>query len=70
MKNTRQCPKCQSKELLRIPAKLYCETGNIILSGMFSEVGVTRYLCSHCGFSEEWIDDPKAIAALKKAYPD
>lgn len=68
MKNTNICPKCQSNEVIRILGKI--GSGNNIQVGLtvFSEVAVTRYLCTSCGYTEEWVDDPMDIQTLKKHY--
>ena len=44
--------------------------GNIIPVGMmiFSSVKVTRFLCSRCGYSEEWIESPADIEKIRKKY--
>lgn len=69
MKNTNTCPKCHSNEIVRIPSFVGAN-GNSIKAGLsvFSSVIVTRYLCTSCGYSEEWIDDPMDIEKLKKYY--
>lgn len=67
MKNTKICPKCNSKSIVRIPGEAGPHgSGNIIMTGMtvFSAVKVTRYLCCECGYSEEWIDDKKDIEKI------
>lgn len=59
MKKTRKCPKCGGVEILRIQGKAgpYGSGNNIMTGGtIFSAVGVHRYLCCGCGYSEEWID--------------
>jgi len=71
MKNTGQCPKCQSTVILRIEGATGAYgAGNNISTGMtvFSSVPVTRFLCTECGFSEEWIDSHEHIAKLVKKY--
>ncbi len=71
MKNSKQCPKCSSNKIIRIPGKVGSfGTGNNILMGIFvtNAVLVTRYLCGDCGFSEEWIDETKDIEKLNKKY--
>ena len=71
MKNSKQCPKCSSKKIIRIPGKVGAfGVGNNILMGafVFNAVKITRYLCSNCGFSEEWIDEKKDIEKLEKKY--
>ena len=59
MKNSRICPKCEGSNIVRIDGK--CGpygVGNNIITGstLFSAVGVDRYICLDCGYSEEWID--------------
>jgi hypothetical protein len=44
--------------------------GNNIPAGqtIFSSVKVTRFLCSGCGYSEEWVESPADIERLRKKY--
>ncbi len=70
MKNTHICPKCGETDILKIPGTSGAYgTGNNIQTGMsiFSAVMVNRYVCSSCGYSEEWIDKDD-MAKLKKKY--
>ncbi len=58
MKQTNRCPKCGCEDILYIPGTVGpYGTGNNIKTGMtvFSSVEVDRYVCTACGFSEEWI---------------
>ena len=72
MKTTQTCPKCQSKDVMRIPGSIggYGAGNNIPLGrtifGGF--VKVTRFLCGACGFSEEWIDDAADLARVKAKF--
>lgn len=74
MKNTRICPKCNSRDIVRVDgyAGAY-GSGNNIMVGMtvFSAVKVNRYVCCSCGFTEEWIDreDVKKLKNSSKARP-
>lgn len=71
MKNTKMCPKCNSREILRIPGKAgaYGSGNNITVgSTIFSAVKITRYLCCECGYSEEWIDNKDDIEKLRAKY--
>jgi len=71
MKNTGSCPKCSSRELLRIEGESGAHgAGNNIQVGwtIFSAVRVTRFLCTSCGFSEEWIESPEDIAKLVEKF--
>ena len=70
MKNTHTCPKCGGKRLLYILGKAEAYgSGNNIPLGMtiFSYVKVNRYVCTACGYSEEWIDLNDA-EKLKQKY--
>jgi len=70
MKNAKQCPKCKSIDIVRIPSHIRGHATNNIAVGrtIFSSVTVTRYLCGSCGYTEEWIDSVHDIARLKAKY--
>ncbi len=71
MKSNQICPKCKSMDIIKIPGETGAYgAGNNISIGWtsFSSVGVTRYLCANCGFSEEWIDEKDNIVQIKKKY--
>ena len=70
MKNTKCCPKCNGKEILKVPGKAGAYgVGNNIQVGWtnFSAVLVDRYVCCKCGYSEEWINI-EDIDSLKEKY--
>jgi len=69
MKNM-HCPKCRSQELLRLPGYIQPPA---MLSGAkppssFKIIKMTRYCCANCGYTEEWVDDPKDLQDLLKKY--
>ena len=71
MKKSNLCPKCGSAEIIRIPGQSGAYgSGNNIPIGMsiFSSIKVTRYLCGHCGYSEEWIDNPDDLEKIKGKF--
>jgi hypothetical protein len=71
MKNSQQCPKCKSADIIRIPGMVASYgVGNAVLAGstISSAVKVSRYLCGQCGYSEEWIDSQEDIVKIKKKY--
>ncbi|HCC34134.1 MAG TPA: hypothetical protein DEQ02_00245 [Ruminococcaceae bacterium] len=71
MKFTKECPKCHSNDIIRIPGETQSGgMGNNIRAGVtvFSAVMVTKYLCCNCGFIEEWVDSPQDMAKAKKYY--
>lgn len=70
MKNKGKCPKCGGSGILLIAGGTgaYGAGNNILLgSTAFSAVPVNRYLCSQCGYSEEWVD-LEHLSKLKKKY--
>ena len=42
-------------------------TGKVGLT-VFNAVLVTRYLCTDCGFSEEWVDDRANVEKLRSKF--
>ena len=69
MKQNHTCSKCNSQDIIRIPGQVGpYGVGNNILTGIFSAALVTRYLCAHCGYSEEWVEKPEDIAKIRKAF--
>lgn len=65
------CPKCLASDIIRVPAvKGGYGTGNFVVLGMWARkrVPVTRYVCSKCGFTEEWIDDASDIVELRQRF--
>jgi len=72
MKNTHCCPKCHSNDIIVVPGKTGAYgVGNNIQVGIsnFSAVLVNRYVCTSCGFSEEWINK-EDIPKLLKKFPN
>ena len=71
MKNSGECVKCQSKDVLRIPGKagMY-GAGNNIPAGwtIYGYVKVTRFVCTACGYSEEWIENDADLDKLMRKY--
>jgi ribosomal protein S27AE len=71
MKTTGKCTKCGSSDLLRIPGQTGAfGSGNNIPVGktIFSSVKVIRYLCGHCGYSEEWVESASDLQKLREKY--
>lgn len=70
MKQSHQCPKCRSTDILRIDgeARAYGAGNNIMVGAtIFSAVLVNRYVCCSCGYTEEWIDS-EDLPKLKKKF--
>lgn len=72
MKKTRKCPKCGGSDIIFVPGSAGAYgNGNNIMKGLKikSAVPVDRYICTTCGFSEEWIDFDY-MDKLKKQYDE
>ena len=67
MKNGNACPKCAGSKIIRINgfSGMYGSGNNIPVG--FGSIGVQRYLCCTCGYSEEWIDE-EDIPKLEKKF--
>jgi ribosomal protein S27AE len=63
MKKSKKCPKCESTKILTqehgcIQPREFVEVG------ILSPIGVMRYICTECGFVEEWIEPPVRLNEL------
>ena len=67
MKNTRICIKCNSEKVVRISNAEWSGGNKIIISSM-RRVPVTRFLCTECGYSEEWVESEKNLELIKEKF--
>ncbi len=65
MKSTGKCPKCNSESVSRLSGANQSKIG--IQTGALSWVPVTRYLCTTCGFIEQYVDGDKDLKKVAKA---
>ena len=69
MKNTKKCPKCTSKRILRIPP-LKGDSHNMIMVKLgwmkFLRIYPAKYLCEGCGYIEEWVENKKDLTTIVK----
>ena len=59
MKKSKQCPKCGSRDILRVEGSVGPNlSGNNLKMGatIFSAIPLPRYVCTGCGYAEEWVD--------------
>ena len=63
MKSTGVCPKCSSKRIAAIPSEL--GTYNAIKVDIFGFAKLTRYICTSCGYMEQYVTNDKALAKLR-----
>lgn len=71
MKNTRCCPKCQSKNIVRVPDNAHRYLSNSICITKFvtvERVPVARYVCCDCGYVEEWVENGNEYNKIKNAF--
>ena len=56
MKNTFQCVKCHSTDVIRVEGQRYNQNQLVSLTKWAtSNAVIDRYLCCACGYTEEWI---------------
>lgn len=68
MKYSYFCPKCQNSEIAIIEGGTF--KGNIYNTVTFglTTIYLTRYVCTNCGFTENYIDDVKDLQKIKDKY--
>jgi hypothetical protein len=64
MKPSGVCPKCSSKKIAVIPSEL--GTYNSIKVDMFGFANLTRYICTACGYMEQYVADTKPLLKLRR----
>ena len=68
MKDSRFCPKCQSHEIAIIEGGTFKgNMYNTITTGL-STIYMTRYVCTSCGFTENYVENQKDLMKLKAKY--
>ncbi len=72
MMHTRLCPKCGSREVVRVPDRpgRYASGNNIYTSRFenFGKIPVIRYVCANCGYVENWVETSRERDALRHAF--
>ena len=72
MKNKKRCPKCGSDSIIRVPDHPYRHaSGNNIYTTTYTLVGkipVIRYVCSDCGYVENWVETRQQIESLHQRF--
>ena len=69
MKRTHACPKCGCTQIVHVPASqwLFARGGNAYLGLHLGEkVLISTYICTGCGYVENWAERPQDLAALRK----
>jgi len=52
MKNTKECPKCKSKEI--IEGESQNDFVTVPCNGGFRKYSIDYYMCGKCGYIESW----------------
>jgi hypothetical protein len=73
LKNTRCCPKCSSREIACFPGwGGHYGSGNYVLVGRWLiwplTAKVARYVCTQCGFAEEWVDTDEELCKVREHF--
>ena len=69
LKRTHACPKCGCTQIVHVPASqwLFARGGNAYLGLHLGEkVLISKYICTGCGYVENWAERPQDLAALRK----
>ncbi|MBP9055322.1 MAG: hypothetical protein KBF69_03005 [Saprospiraceae bacterium] len=68
MKHTYCCPKCNNSEIAIIESGAF--KGNLYNTVSFglSTIYLTKYICTDCGYSENYVDDVKDLQKIKDKY--
>lgn len=68
MKYNKSCPKCTSTEIAMIEGGTF--KGNIYntMGIGLSTIYLTRYVCTRCGFTENYVDDTKDLKRIRDKH--
>ena len=64
MKPKGVCPQCGSNRIAEIPSEL--GTYNAIKVDMFGFAKLRRYICTLCGYMEQYVSDEKSLSKLRR----
>lgn len=72
MRNTGCCPKCHSKNIVRVPDNpgRHASGNNIYTSTMtlIGKIPVIRYVCCDCGYVENWVENRHELTKIKNTF--
>lgn len=72
MRNTGLCPKCGSRQVIRIPDRpnRHASGNNIYTTRatLLGKVPVIRYVCRDCGYVENWVETAAEREALWRTF--
>jgi hypothetical protein len=64
------CGKCQSGHLLEVAATPGQHFGIVIGLRLMRTVRVTKYVCTDCGYIEEWVNNKEDLVRLQRQLKD
>lgn len=72
MMNTKVCPKCGSRHIVRVPDnQMRHASGNNIYTSSFTlarKIPVIRYVCCDCGCVENWVEGQNERREIAKKF--
>ncbi|MCI9082637.1 MAG: hypothetical protein HFI70_10125 [Lachnospiraceae bacterium] len=72
MKNTGCCPKCNSRNIVRVPDNpgRHASGNNIYTTTMtlIGKIPVIRYVCCDCGYVENWVENRHELTKIKGTF--
>lgn len=72
MKNTKLCPKCGLRNIVRVPdnAVRHASGNNIYTTTLTlaGKIPVIRYVCCDCGYVENWVENPHELDKIKRTF--
>lgn len=71
MKNAHICPKCGSRDIVRVPDDAHRYLANSICITKLvtvERVPVARYVCCGCGYVENWVETQGDREAVRRAF--
>ncbi len=71
MKNTKCCPKCCSKNIVRVPDNAHRYLANSIAItnvAWVKRIPVARYVCCDCGYVENWVENRHELTKIKETF--
>ena len=71
MKEGKRCPKCGSKEIIRVPDDAHRYLANsICITGLVTvkRIPITRYVCHECGYVENWVENRHELDKIRETW--
>ena len=72
MKHAGLCPKCGSRDIVRVPDNPYRHaSGNNIYTTkatLLGKIPVIRYVCCGCGYVENWVEHPGELSDIRHTF--